>query len=131
MLVYKPILVKISPDLNSDELDDALGAIIRAKMDGIVATNTTISRENIISPVGSQAGGLSGAPLTVRSRQVVSDIYQRTGGQLPIIGVGGIMNPDDANAMLDAGATLLQVYTGLVYAGPGIVKDILEALSPV
>lgn len=128
MADYKPILVKLSPDLSDDELDDALGAIIQAEMDGIVATNTTISREKLYSPIGNQTGGLSGSPLTVRSRQVVSEIYQRTRGRLPIIGVGGIMNSEDARLMLDAGATLIQVYTGLVYAGPGLVKEILEAL---
>jgi dihydroorotate dehydrogenase len=122
------ILVKIAPDLTDEELDDALDAVIRTGMDGIIATNTTVSRENLVSGVGREAGGLSGAPLTDVSREMVSKIYQRTGGNLPIIGVGGIMTPEDAKAMLDAGASLVQVYTGLVYAGPGLVREILDSL---
>ncbi len=125
----RPILVKIAPDLDDVELDDALGAILASGVDGIIATNTTIGRQNLRSPLKAESGGLSGAPLTSRSREMVSQIYRRTHGQLPIIGVGGIMTPEDAQAMLDAGATLIQVYTGLVYAGPGLVGDILKALS--
>jgi len=123
-----PILVKIAPDLKDEELDDALDAILRSNMDGIVATNTTIDRKNLKSPVGREAGGLSGAPLTLKSREMVSKIFQRTGGKLPIVGVGGIMTKDDAKAMLNAGAVLIQVYSGLIYAGPGFVGDILESM---
>jgi dihydroorotate dehydrogenase len=126
--VYRPILVKISPDLSWDELDDVLEAITRTEMDGIVATNTTISRESVNSPMRNQTGGLSGKPLRLRSREMVSEIFRRTGGLMTIIGVGGIMNTDDAKAMLDAGASLVQIYTGLVFAGPGLVKDILNQL---
>jgi dihydroorotate dehydrogenase len=129
MTVYRPILVKISPDLSWDELDDVLEAISSTKMDGVVATNTTISRDGFNSPIRNQIGGLSGIPLRFRSREMVSEIFKRTGGSLPIIGVGGIMNPDDARAMLDAGASLVQVYTGLVFAGPGLVKDILNQFA--
>jgi dihydroorotate dehydrogenase len=126
MAEYKPILVKISPDLTMNELDDVLDAVTRTNMDGIVATNTTIDRSNLISPLKREIGGLSGSPLRKKSLEVVSKIYQRTGGRTPIIGVGGIMNPEDAKAMLDDGASLIQVYTGLVYSGPGLVKDILN-----
>ncbi len=128
MTIYKPILVKISPDLTWDELDDVLDAINRTNMDGIVATNTTIKRDKLLSPSNNQEGGLSGAPLTMRSRKVVSEIFKRTGGKLPIIGVGGIMNADDAKAMMDVGASLIQVYSGLVFSGPRLVKDILHVL---
>jgi dihydroorotate dehydrogenase len=126
--IHRPILVKLAPDLTDAELDDALAAITRSGMDGVIATNTTISREGLRSPVGQETGGLSGAPLTERSREVVSKIYNRIGDGLPIIGVGGIMSPADARAMLDAGARLIQLYTGLVYAGPGLVKRIIDAL---
>lgn len=128
MRVQKPILVKLAPDLDDAELDDALEAIVRTEMDGVIATNTTISRKNLKSPLGRETGGLSGAPLTGKSLQMVSAIHQRTEGKLPIIGVGGIMSPQNAKAMLDAGATLVQVYSGLIYTGPGLVKAILSAL---
>ena len=123
-----PILVKLAPDLTDAELDDALDAIIRTGMDGVIATNTTISREYLRSPVGRETGGLSGAPLRQRSVEMVRQISQRTVGKLPIVGVGGIMSPQDARAMLDAGATLVQVYTGLIYGGPGLVREIVGNL---
>jgi dihydroorotate dehydrogenase len=121
-----PMLVKLAPDLNDDELDDALAAIQGAGMDGVIATNTTLGRYGIKSPIAHEAGGLSGAPLTVRSREMVAKIVQRSGGCLPVIGVGGIMTSDDARAMLDVGAALVQVYTGLIYAGPRLVQTILK-----
>jgi len=121
-----PILVKLAPDLNDEELDDALAAISSAGIDGVIATNTTLSREGVVSPLASQAGGLSGAPLTMRSRLMVAKIAQWTGQHLPVIGVGGIMTPADARAMLDAGASLVQVYTGLIYAGPKLVQRIIK-----
>lgn len=125
----RPILVKLAPDLDDAELDDALGAVLASGVDGIIAANTTIGRQNLRSALKEESGGLSGAPLSSRSREMVSEIYRRTDGRLPIIGVGGIMNSQDARAMLDAGAALIQVYTGLVYEGPGLVGDILKALS--
>jgi dihydroorotate dehydrogenase len=124
----RPILVKLAPDLTDTELDDALEIILDLGLEGIIATNTTISRRNLRSNIGSETGGLSGAPLTGTSREVVAKIYDRTKGKIPIIGVGGIMTPDDAKAMLEAGATLVQIYTGLIYAGPGVVRQILETL---
>jgi dihydroorotate dehydrogenase len=93
-------------------------------MDGVIATNTTLSREGAHSSLAIEAGGLSGAPLEERSTQVVRQIYLRTAGKLPIVGVGGVMNANDARAKLDAGASLVQIYTGLVYAGPGLVRQI-------
>ncbi len=121
-----PILVKLAPDLGDEELDDALAAILSAGMDGVIATNTTLARQGLRSAHAQENGGLSGAPLTRRSRAVVAEIVRRVQGKLPVIGAGGIMSREDAQAMLGAGASLIQVYTGLVYAGPGLVKAILR-----
>jgi dihydroorotate dehydrogenase len=123
-----PVLVKIAPDLTEREAEDLLGAIELAGVDGVIATNTTIEREGIPVQYRDLKGGLSGQPLRDRSTAMVSYIHRKTGGQLPIIGVGGVMNPLDALAKLEAGATLVQVYTGLVYAGPGLVKRINRSL---
>jgi len=124
-----PLLVKLAPDLSSEELDDALRAILDTGMDGIIATNTTLQREGLASSFSREMGGLSGAPLFSQSLEVVSQIFRRTQGRLPIIGVGGIANASSARAMLNAGATLVQVYTGLIYQGPGLVKQILSGLQ--
>ena len=124
----KPILVKLAPDLSDAELDDALGAVLAAGMDGVISTNTTLGRGGIRSPLAGEAGGLSGAPLCSCSTQMVRKIIQRSAGKLPVIGVGGILGPADAREKLDAGASLVQVYTGLVYRGPGLVKEILNGL---
>lgn len=124
-----PLLVKLAPDLTDQELDDALEVIQGNQMDGVIATNTTLSQDNLHSPLAGESGGLSGAPLRERSTHVVCQIYQRSGGKLPVIGVGGVMSPEDARAKLDAGAVLVQVYTGLVYAGPGFVRRILFDLK--
>ncbi len=123
-----PVLVKIAPDLTEREVEDILGAIELAGADGVIATNTTIAREGIPAQVQGLKGGLSGKPLRDRSTAMVSCLYRKTGGKLPIIGVGGVMNPLDALAKLEAGAALVQVYTGLVYAGPSLVKHINQAL---
>jgi len=130
---YKPILLKISPDLNSKQIDTSLEIVTKYGIDGIVATNTTISRENLsTSPetIASIAnGGMSGAPLTNRSLEVVRYITEKTQGKLPVIGVGGILTVDDAIKMLDAGASLIQVYTGFIYNGPGFIKKINKAIA--
>jgi len=123
-----PVLVKLSPDLTDQELDDALDAILSAGVEGVIATNTTIRRDSLKSPKASEDGGLSGAPLRTRSTQVVRKIYARTNGRLPIVGVGGVMNPAGAQEKLDAGAALVQLFSGLVYGGPGVVQKILKAL---
>jgi dihydroorotate dehydrogenase len=120
-----PILVKLAPDLTNEELEDALQGIQESGMDGVIATNTTLSRDGLQSSLANQAGGLSGAPLTWRSVETIRRIADLTRGRLPIIGVGGVMDADDARAKLDAGAILVQVYTGLVYRGPGLIKEIL------
>jgi dihydroorotate dehydrogenase len=123
-----PILVKLSPDLSNKELDDALEVILRTRMDGVIATNTTLGRSGLRSVQHVQVGGLSGEPLRVRSEAVLHTLVKRLDGRLPVVSVGGIMSPEDARARLDAGATLVQVYTGLVYAGPGFVKQIIQKL---
>jgi dihydroorotate dehydrogenase len=123
-----PILVKIAPDLSDLELDDALDVITRTGMDGVIATNTTIGREGVTSHLHKENGGISGAPLRLRSTEMVRKIYDRTAGRLVIIGVGGIRTPAHAKEKLDAGASLVQVYTGLIYAGPGLVKEIVNEL---
>lgn len=123
-----PLLVKLAPDLNQAELDDALDAILRTGMDGIIATNTTVSRAGLRAARRGESGGLSGSPLGSRSEAVLREILQRVGERLPIISVGGIMSPEDARRRLDMGATLVQIYTGLIYRGPRLVKEILMSL---
>jgi dihydroorotate dehydrogenase len=124
-----PILVKLAPDLTAEELEDALGAILQTGMDGVIATNTTLARPNLRAAHATETGGLSGSPLTVPSRAFVAEVLRRTQGRLPVIGVGGIMNAADARAMMDAGACCVQVYTGMIYAGPGLPQAILRGLS--
>ncbi|MDR1170112.1 MAG: quinone-dependent dihydroorotate dehydrogenase [Prevotellaceae bacterium] len=132
MDVYKPVLVKISPDLSFEQIDDTLYIIRETGIDGVVATNTTTSREGLktsdkeISEIGQ--GGLSGQPLTRRSLEIVRYIHEQTSGKLPIIAVGGIMTVADAVNMIDAGADLIQLYTGYIYQGPCFVKKIQKTL---
>jgi dihydroorotate dehydrogenase len=123
-----PVLVKLAPDLTNDELDDALDVILATGMDGVIATNTTLAREGLRSSRQAESGGLSGGPLTVRSDAVLQKVVARLDGRIPVIGVGGVMSPDDAKRKLDLGAVLVQVYTGMIYAGPGFVKRIVKAL---
>jgi dihydroorotate dehydrogenase len=123
------VLVKLAPDLDDDQLRTAVDVVVASGLDGIIATNTTISREAVAGhPVAEEEGGLSGAALTEMSTRIVAAICEHLDGALPVIGVGGIMGPEDARAKLDAGATLVQLYTGLIYEGPGLVKRILEAI---
>jgi dihydroorotate dehydrogenase len=125
---HVPLLVKIAPDLSEGEIDDVLDAIASAGFDGVIATNTTIGREGLSDKYKDLKGGLSGAPLRDRSTAIIRYIANRSEGKLPIVGVGGIMSPRDAIEKLDAGAKLIQVYTGLIYAGPGLVKRINRSL---
>lgn len=127
---YKPVLIKLSPDLTFEQVDEQLDAAIALGIDGIVATNTTTSREGVNPQKAEKIGngGLSGAPLTKRSLEMVEYISKKTGGKLPIIGVGGIMTEDDAIKMLKAGASLIQLYTGFIYQGPSFVKRINKRL---
>ncbi|MDX1377992.1 MAG: quinone-dependent dihydroorotate dehydrogenase [Anaerolineales bacterium] len=123
-----PILVKIAPDLSDEELEDAIGVILDKNMDGIVATNTTLAREGLKSRYQRETGGLSGGPLAVKSEAVLRQVVKLTNGKVPIISVGGIMNPDDAKKRLALGASLVQVYTGLIYRGPSLVREIINGL---
>jgi dihydroorotate dehydrogenase len=124
-----PVLVKLAPDLTEDQLLTAVDVIAESGLDGIIATNTTISRDTVDGPLAKEEGGLSGAALTDMSTRIIARIHEHTGGAIPIVGVGGIMGAEDARAKLDAGATLVQVYTGLIYEGPGLVKRILLGLA--
>lgn len=121
-----PVLVKLAPDLDDDALDGALAAIIGNQMDGVIISNTTISRPPLVSPLAGETGGLSGAPLTALSLQMTRKVVARLSGSLPVIASGGVMNAADAQARLDAGAVLVQLYTGLIFEGPGLVKQILD-----
>ncbi|MDF2436451.1 MAG: pyrD [Bacteroidota bacterium] len=128
----KPLLLKIAPDLTNEQLDDIIEIVATTKIDGVVATNTTISRENLLTPkerleaIGS--GGLSGKPVTKRSTEVVRYLHEKSKAAFPIIAVGGVYTAEDAIEKLNAGASLVQVYTGFIYEGPGIVKRINKGL---
>ena len=123
------MLVKLAPDLSDAELYDAMDVITQQGIDGVVATRTPTIRDVLRSQKSSEEEGLSGRPLTAQSTEMVQKNYPCTSDCLPIICAGGVMNAADAEAKLDAGAVLIQVYTGLVYRGPGLVRDILSALS--
>jgi dihydroorotate dehydrogenase len=121
-----PILVKLSPDLNDEEIEDAVGVILDNGMDGIIATNTTLAREGLRSKYRDETGGLSGTPLTAGSEAVLRQVVKLVDGKVPIISVGGIMSAEDAKKRLACGASLVQVYTGLVYRGPKLVQEIVK-----
>ena len=124
----KPILLKISPDLNEEKILEILDVISVNKIDGIIATNTTINFPKLNSKNRNEKGGLSGAPIYDRSNEVISFISKCTNGKLPIIGVGGISSVDQAIEKIKAGAHLIQIYTGLIYEGPGFIKKINKEL---
>jgi dihydroorotate dehydrogenase len=128
----KPILLKISPDLNTKQIDDVIELYYENLIDGIVATNTSITRDNLNESQDSMKrignGGLSGAPLTKKSTEIIRYISTKSDSKIPIIGVGGINSVNDAIDKIEAGATLLQIYTGFIYNGPGFVKKINKAI---
>jgi len=124
----KPILLKIAPDLSEDQLLDIIDIVTSVKIDGVIATNTTLSREGLQSKHKTEMGGLSGKPLTQRSTEVIRFLVEKSNNAFPIIGVGGIHSPADALEKLQAGAALVQLYTGFVYEGPAVVKRINKAL---
>ena len=128
----KPILLKIAPDLSQAQLDDIISLVAETGIAGIIATNTTISREGLRTPAShvSQigAGGLSGKVLRERSTEVIRYLHQQSGGSFPIVGVGGIHSPEAALEKLEAGASLIQLYTGFIYEGPGLVRNIKQSL---
>lgn len=128
----KPILLKIAPDLTEEQLKEITEVLQESGIDGVIATNTTISREHLQTPsetlAAIGAGGLSGKPVKSRSTEVIRYLRQQMGPDFPIIGVGGIFSAEDAQEKLDAGAQLVQIYTGFIYEGPGVVKEIAEAI---
>ena len=127
-IIKKPILIKISPDLSKEKILQILEVIDTNNIDGIIATNTTIDYPNLKSKNKNETGGLSGAPLYDKSNKVISFISKKTNGKLPIIGVGGISTPEQAVKKIEAGAHLIQLYTGIIYEGPGIVRKINKTL---
>ena len=133
LLNTKPIILKIAPDLLQEQLDDVIDLALEIKLDGLVATNTTISRDKLqttnhkLQTIG--AGGLSGLPLKQRSTEIIKYIAQKTNGQIPIIASGGIFTGADAKEKIDAGASMVQVWTGFIYEGPGIVKGICKVID--
>jgi dihydroorotate dehydrogenase len=120
----KPILLKIAPDLTEDQLLDIIDIVATTKIDGVIATNTTISRDGLTSVNKEETGGLSGKPLTKRSTEVIRFLSERSDKAFPIIGVGGIHSAQDALEKIEAGASLVQLYTGFIYEGPQLIKDI-------
>ncbi len=123
-----PILVKLSPDMTEAGLDESLEAILNTHMDGVIVTNTTLGREGLRSNYRGETGGLSGTPLRVKSEAVLRQTIKSVNGKIPVVSAGGIMNADDAKRRLEMGAALVQVYTGLVYRGPGLVQEIVRAI---
>lgn len=121
-----PVLVKLAPDLSDEELDAALEAVLSAGMDGVIIGNTTLRHEGLTSSHLGQEGGLSGSPLNDLNTAMIRKVYARTAGALPIVASGGVMCAGDAQIKLDAGAVLVQLYTGLIYAGPGLVSGIIN-----
>ena len=125
-----PLVVKIAPDLTPGEVEALADCLLRHKVDGVIATNTTISREGVDHlPHGREAGGLSGRPVFERSTRIVHQLATILNGRLAIIACGGIFNPDDAARKMDAGASLVQIYSGLIYRGPQLVQDLVRALD--
>ena len=128
--VKRPILLKIAPDLSNEQLDDIVEIVLETKIAGVIATNTTVDRNGLYSEdtLVKETGGLSGKPLTQRSTEVIRYLSQKSNKAFPIIGVGGIHSPQDAKDKLEAGASLIQLYTGFIYEGPGLIKDICKEL---
>ena len=129
----KPVLLKIAPDLSTEQLDDILEIVKKTKIDGIIATNTTTSREGVsadeskLDRIGQ--GGLSGKPLTGKSTEIIQYLSKKSGGQIPIIASGGIMTAEDAAEKISAGASLVQIYTGFIYEGPALIRKINKKLN--
>lgn len=124
----KPILLKIAPDLTNDQLLDIIDIVSETKIDGVIATNTTISRDGLVSPKQNETGGLSGKPLTHRATEVIAFLSENSNKAFPIIGVGGIHSAKDALDKLQAGASLVQLYTGFIYEGPALIGEINKVL---
>ncbi|MBE9584441.1 quinone-dependent dihydroorotate dehydrogenase [Mucilaginibacter sp. JRF] len=129
--ISKPILLKIAPDLTDDQLNDIVEIVTETKIAGVIATNTTISREGLTGTHKAETGGLSGKPLTQRSTEVIAYLHKKSNGAFPIIGVGGIHSAEDAVEKLNAGASLVQLYTGFIYEGPSLIKRINKKILSV
>ncbi len=128
---YVPLLVKIAPDLSNDEIKDITTQLLAHHIDGVIATNATLARDDVaLLPHGNEAGGLSGKPVFKRSLAVVRQLHDYLQGNLPIIACGGIFSQEDAEQMLAAGASLLQIYTGLIYQGPNLIKQLTTCVKP-
>ena len=126
---YTPLAVKIAPDLNADEIKHIAGLLREFSIDGVIATNTTLERKAVQGHVhAEESGGLSGAPVKERATEVVAGLAAELQGKLPIIAVGGIFSAADAQQKLQAGASLVQIYSGLIYKGPQLIEDILHGL---
>ncbi|HAT32901.1 MAG TPA: quinone-dependent dihydroorotate dehydrogenase, partial [Janthinobacterium sp.] len=126
---YVPLTLKIAPDIDAEQVKTIAAALLRHKIDGVIATNTTLSRTAVEGmPHGAEAGGLSGAPVFELSNTVIGLLKAELGAALPIIGVGGIMRGADARTKMEAGAQLVQLYSGLIYAGPALVRDCADAV---
>jgi dihydroorotate dehydrogenase len=124
-----PLALKIAPDLEPAQIAVIAGLLVRHEIDAVIATNTTVARDAVAHlPHGTEAGGLSGAPLTAQAQSVATQLAAALAGAVPVIGVGGIMNGDDAAARVAAGVNLVQLYTGLVYAGPALVGECVSAI---
>ncbi len=127
---YVPLAIKVAPDLEPDEVDTIARVLLEYQIDGVIATNTTIEHQSVEQlPSGKEKGGLSGAPLRQRSTRIIEQLNLALGGNLPIIGVGGIMSGEDAQEKIAAGASLVQIYSGLIYEGPGLVREVAETLA--
>jgi dihydroorotate dehydrogenase len=124
----KPILLKIAPDLTDSQLLDIIDIVKETKIAGVIATNTTLSREGLHSENKIETGGMSGKPLKNRSTEVIRFLSEKSNKAFPIIGVGGIHSAEDAIEKLEAGASLIQIYTGFIYEGPGLIKEINKAI---
>ncbi|MBY0498100.1 MAG: quinone-dependent dihydroorotate dehydrogenase [Nitrosomonas sp.] len=126
---YVPMVVKIAPDLDGKQIESIATLLLKHRIDGVIATNTTISRRGIEHlKLAQESGGLSGAPLTQNATAVIQQLHHFLQGAIPIIGVGGILSPDDAQDKLNSGAILIQLYTGLIYHGPGLIKEIAKQI---
>ncbi len=127
---YVPLVLKVAPDLNPDEIEFIAAKLLQFKIDGLIVTNTTLSREGVENlPFGDEAGGLSGAPVFEKSTACLSRFAELLQNKIPLIGVGGIVSGEQALAKQQAGATLVQVYSGLIYTGPSLIKDCVDAMT--
>ncbi len=124
----KPVLVKIAPDMTDEELSSTVDTIMQSGVSGIIASNTTLSRDGLTHDNKKETGGLSGIPLTKRSTEVIRAVYKQTGGKIPIVGSGGIFSAQDAYDKIRAGASLVEIYTALIYKGPGVLRELTDGL---